>query len=236
MAAILLASALMPSLVWAAPASLASSIAEKQAQAADAQVQLEAMRVDLGNQLAELAKINAQVDAARQDIVASNNKLAELDASAQMRLEQLGSRAVQMYKSGGLSTLEVVLGSKSISDLVSRISFLVDMQERDTLVLADVRKTRAEIAYLKGQQEAQAQTLSDLQRQADAGRVQIETSMAKQQAYMKSLNSEIATLVRQQEAAKAAAAAASAAAASAAAAANGGANGPFIPATVISDS
>lgn len=128
-------------------------LSTRQARLDEFMAQLDALDREL--ELASEA-YNAAVD--RLSEMKSRVQLAEGDltntqSAYELQSQILGERAESLYKDGSLGAVEVLLGSKSVADLMSRIKFLNTIGIRD----ADIA------ASLKAQRELLQQQVSDLQ-------------------------------------------------------------------------
>jgi peptidoglycan hydrolase CwlO-like protein len=224
--------AVVPGVAHGAPASLDSQLSARRAEAAKVEVELTTLRVQLEKQYAAYDEVSEDLEAARQSVLESSSKVADLDVSIEQDATRLDARVVDIYKSGGFDDLEVLLGTRSIGDFIDRLTYMAIIQDNDARLLAGLRTTRGEAAMLQQEQQAREASLMTLRQEAAARQAAIESSVAKQEAIIRSLAGDIARIVREQEEAAAAAAAAAADA--------GPIDGsappvPFKPGTIISD-
>lgn len=220
-----------PSIGLAAP-PLQGRIDEKRAQAAEVEKRLGVLRTQLAAEMAAYDQASAQLEEARQAVLAVSAELEQLDLDIQIDQSRFDARMIEIYKSGGLDELELLLGIRSMGDFIDRIGILSVIQDNDARLLSGMRTTRGRVELLKQEQQAREAALITLRQQADARQKAVETSVGKQEALQRSVAGDIAALVREQEEA--------AAAAAAAAADNGAGQGQdppagFSPNTVISD-
>lgn len=117
----------------------------------------------------ELAKVTARRDTVAAQLAKTKKELAgvvgELDhAKAQLaRAEEdllkaeaaRDARAVNMYKSGRLGYLEVLLNAHRLSELVTRLHLFSLIVEQDTRVVQQVDALRAEVTAQKAELEQQ---------------------------------------------------------------------------------
>jgi len=227
-----LALACMPGLAVAAT-SLEAKLAAKQAEAAKVEKEMAALGAQLEIQLAEYEKASADLEEARQALLVTSAEIEQLDADIALDQMHFDERVVEIYKSGGLDELEVLLGTRSMGDFIERLSLMAIIQDNDARLLAGLRTTRGSSALLQQQQQQREADLIGLRQAAESRRLTIEASTATQERLMASIGADIAALVREQQAAAAAAAAAAAEAAGR----DGGSEPPvpFSPGTVISD-
>lgn len=225
-----------PPVASAAPVAQGSIDAQmkaKQAEAASIEAQLRELRTQLATQLEQYDRASTDLEIARQDLLITTARLEALDAQVTVDQARLEARAIVLYKTGELDALEALLGTSSMRDFIESMVFIVHIQDNDARLLSDLRTTRDESASLRAQQERREADLMALRLEAAARKAQIESSVAAQDALMRSIAGDIAKLVQEQEAAAAAAAAAAAEAASR----DGGSEPPvgFTPNTVISE-
>ena len=184
-------------LVAALPALADPSIRSKQAQAAQAFAKLSALqrslepaiqRYDLAK--LKLAHIQRDVRENRYEgRVARHNLAASQRAMAQ--------RLVSLYKSGQSSTLEVILGARSLDDMMSRLAAAKSVTSLDANVVGQVRhfrvalqRSRRQLASAKKEQDKLVVSLA-AQKRAIEGRI------AQQHSLLTSLHGEIARLEAQ---------------------------------------
>lgn len=128
----------------------------------------------------------------REGTVARHNLL--------MSQKVMAARLVALYKSGQTSTLEVILGAKSLDDMMSRLTAAKDVTSLDTNVITQVRhfraallKSKRQLASAKAQQGKLVISLAQQKRS-------IEGRIAGENRLYGSLRSEIAHLQAVQQA------------------------------------
>jgi cell wall-associated NlpC family hydrolase len=120
-------------------------------------------------------------------------------ARAQKTLQQ---RLVAVYTAGGSdSTLEVMLGSTSLDDLLSRIETQNSVSSQDTLVVKQVLRFRAQIKHQKALLTRAKAQQAQIVRQRAAERASIEQQLAQRRALLSSIRGQI-TQMRAAEAAR----------------------------------
>jgi peptidoglycan hydrolase CwlO-like protein len=102
---------------------------------------------------------------------------------------------VAIYTSGESdSTLDVLVGSRSLADLVEGLEAVARVSEQDTHVLGDVRKFRTQVqrrrAQLKHARARQAQLVAE----RAASKASIESRLADRQRMLSSIRTEIAQI------------------------------------------
>ena len=171
------------------------TIGQKRAQAQDVLNQIQAMDSQLERSIEAYNAANvrlAQIDADRKSnarhLVLASSSLA----NAQVNLEQ---RLVALYTGGQQSlVLEVLLGARSLDDLLSQLDNIEQVSQQDARVLHDVKAFRAEVrnrkARLERARHEQARNVAERASQKQA----VESQLARRQAMLASIKDEIAQL------------------------------------------
>lgn len=201
------ASALIATLVFGTSPipALAATSTELQAQLDQAQAesttyeqQTAAAFQELEDNQAKLEDTKAQISTTEEEI---SQKQAELDAAQ----STLSDRVSADYKAGGVSIVDLVVGSTSASDLVSRIYYANKVASSDAQAIQEVQSIQAELDQKKADlqtQQAQQQQLVDAS-QAKAAEVQ--QKQADHEAYVQSLSADVQQALAEEEAARKAA-------------------------------
>ena len=185
--------------------------------------------------LDQMAVIERQIEQQSEAYNAARNELATIDAELSTNTKHLAiakeslgtaqstiaSRLRALYVNGpGSGAVEVILGAKSLDDVLSRLDVVERVGSQDSQVLSDVKRFQKEV------RERHARLQSDRLRQADvvaareAAKRDVEAKLAEHQRLYESVKAEITRLQaqeRQRQALLAAQARARLAAASAAA-------------------
>jgi peptidoglycan DL-endopeptidase CwlO len=164
--------------------------------------------------MGQLQGLSDSLERARSQYVAATNQLAKIQrdlkenkrelhiAKHNLRASQrtIAQRLVALYNSDQQSTLEVVLGSTSLDDLITRMDNAKSVSQEDASVLAQVKQFRAAVKHghevLQHAHDAQARVVA----QRAAANHAIETKIVQQQQLYNSLKGEIAKLVAAQQA------------------------------------
>lgn len=157
--------------------SLESELEQVSSQRDQAAAELDATRE-------ELSRLGAQLDDTRA-------RLAQAERDLATAQDSLDRRAVNMYKSGGVTYLEVLLDTTRLSDLITRLDFLSFIVQQDARILREVKDLRAEVDAQRLDLEAQ-----------EAAAAQTERRQAEQTARLESLVSEQESKLSQVEEAR----------------------------------
>ena len=200
MATVLAVSLMVPGIALADP-----SAAEKQAEAQAALASLNSMQ----EKLSKAADAYDDALAAQKDAEAKRDDAqARIDeASAQIAdlQDRLGSRARSMYRSGGSSALDLLLGATSFRSFATNWDLLNSINESDAELVQQTKDLRAEVqeqeAVLAEQERIAAQKASEALRTKD----ETASTMAAMQSTYDNVSAEAAALVEQERAAQVAA-------------------------------
>lgn len=152
--------------------------------------QTDKMASALGKTEEQLAETQEKIDQTDQDIA---QKQSELDA----RQVELSKVVTDSYKHQS-SLLEILLGSRSMEQLVSNIYYADKVASYQQQVISEAKKTHDELLSLRDDLESQKDTL---QKVADEQRQQsqdYEASQAKQEAYVNSLSADVQEALAQE--------------------------------------
>ena len=195
-------SALAAGLALAPTTALADpSTEELQAQLEEARSQLAAMGDGLASLQDQLASQNEAVEATRGAIWEIEGKISDTQTQLDGKRTQLSGRMRSAYKGGASSTLDLLLGSSSVEELVSNVYYLDKANEADAQVISEVRELEGQLQQqkgdLEGQQAEQEEQLADTQRSLDSYQAEV----ASAQSYFNSLDAQVqASLAAEAEA------------------------------------
>lgn len=211
----------------AVPASAAPSKAAKLAQAQAVKGQIDQLNTRIG--IAEENWLEASSEHAK--LLAQTRAAARRETKAKRRIgvlsRHLGTRASDMYRTGPLGFLDVLLGAKSFDELSTTWDILNDLNRDDGKAIAEMKVAKAEAAAAHREFAAKERASKKQVAIMAASTASYRQDKAEKASKLKGIESEIDAI----EAAQVAAA--RAAAASAAASGGGGGGGGDWPAPTI---
>ncbi len=183
-------------LVLALPLHVAAAtLEEKQAEANRARQQIEAMKSESQQLASEYNKTLNEYEAVRAEAEANREELEKAQNDYKRARAILHNRLRSVYKSGDVSSVEVLLESTSLDDFLTRYDFFSYIGSRDFQLFDEVKRLREEISErqrsLEEQEARQRQVLGSV----NAKRQAMEASLQQQQAYLDSINKEILELL-----------------------------------------
>jgi cell wall-associated NlpC family hydrolase len=188
------------------------SIRSKKADIAAAQDRLVEIRLEASsaqaaynNVLYEMNQLNGQITRTTEDLRAAKKRLA-------VAKKALEDRAAQVYKSGNVAYMDVLVGVDNFSEFASRLNLWVRLLARERVEFLEVREARDELAARRDRLEAQREQRVAAVETAIAQGKRANEAEAQAEAYLNSLNAELRDEIRaaqDRQAAQARAAAAS---------------------------
>lgn len=212
------------SLVATPKTAFAETAAEKQAEAEAALADLNAMQETLDRLSAEYGEAIAAQQAAEENRDAAEKRISELNDEINDVQKRLGDRAREMYRSGGVSFLEILLGANSFEEFATSFDAVNKFNQSDADLIEKQRELKAEVEEQAAIYDEQAKVAAEKSAEAEKAAEQAQATVAQMQATYDSLSAEAAQLLEEERKAQEAAEAARAAAivAQSAAASNDG--------------
>ena len=172
-----------------------ASIASKQAQAQSVLGQIQSLDASMEHAIEAYNLANEKLKAIRRDLARNRVDLAIAKGNLRRSELALANRVVAIYTSGETdSTLDVLVGSRSLVEIVDGLEAVDRVSEQDTEVLGDVRSFRKQVqrrrAYLKNARARQAQLVAE----RAAHKASIEGQLAERRSMLSSIHSEIAAI------------------------------------------
>lgn len=208
------------------PSAFATPLADKRAEAARIKAQVEKLDEDLEIAAEEYNEARAQYESVTASVTANEARAAEVAAHQKTLQTNLSTRVASMYRQGPLAQLEVIFGASTFEEFATAIDVLRSVNEQEAAQVAELKTTTAELERLHAElaaQQAEAKAQSDVMK---ARKTEVEQQLGERNDLLSNVESEIAQILREQEAearrrAEAAAAAARAAARPAASSSSG---------------
>jgi cell wall-associated NlpC family hydrolase len=171
------------------------SVAAKQAQAQSVLGQIQGLDASLEHAIEAYNAANDKLKAIRADLAQNRIELKIASGNLKRSQQALAARMVAIYTSGEQdSTLDVLVGSRSLTELVDGLEAVNQVSEQDSTALGEVKKYGSEVrhkrALLKRAREQQAQLVAE----RAATKSSIEGRLAERRSLLSSIKSEIAQI------------------------------------------
>jgi peptidoglycan DL-endopeptidase CwlO len=169
-----------------------ASVATKQAEAQSVLAQIQSLDASLEHAIEAYNLANDRLRAIQADLRQNRVELKIASGNLKRSQKALAARVVAIYTSGETdSTLDVLVGSRSLGDLVDGLEAVSRVSEQDSQVLNDVRRFRKQVqrrrVSLKHAHERQAQLLAE----RAANKASIEGRLADRRGMLSSIRGEI---------------------------------------------
>jgi cell wall-associated NlpC family hydrolase len=182
-------------LVGTGPATADPSISSKRQQAQAILGQIQEMDSSLSHAIESYNLANIQLDQIDADLKSNGRHLVIARSSLGIAQTHIAKRLRALYINGDSGgAVEVILGARSLDDLLDRLDMAQAVGGQDAQVLQDVHRFRKEVetrrAKLKSDRARQAQVVAD----RAARKRSIESQLAERQRLLASVKDEIARM------------------------------------------
>ncbi len=182
-------------LLAAGAASADPGLKEKQEQAQAIIAQLEELDMSLAVTIESYNYANVELDRIDGDLETNARHLVTARKSLNVAQRRISERLRDLYVNGvGDSTLEVLLGSQSLDDIVARLDAIERVSSQDTRILAEVKQFRHEVQTRRANLKDARVEQADVVAERAAQRQSIESGLAERQQLLSSVKDEIAQL------------------------------------------
>jgi cell wall-associated NlpC family hydrolase len=173
----------------------AQTITSKRAQAEAIMAEVESMNADLAQTIEAYNYANIELDRIEGDLALNAKHLVAARKSLVVAQARIGERLRDLYVNGeGDSTLEVILGSSTLDDIIARLDAIERVSSQDSQILSSVKQYRKEVEARRANlQDARADQVRIVAEQA-AQKQSIESSIAEQNRLLESVKDEIAEM------------------------------------------
>jgi peptidoglycan DL-endopeptidase CwlO len=182
-------------LLAAGSASADSSISSKRAQAQEVLAKVQALQSNLEQASNAYAAAGEQLRQIDSDLVTNTKNLVAAKKSLTHSQAVIATRLRQLYIQGqGDSTLEVLLGSTSLEDIVTRLDAIQRVSHQDARILNDVKQYKKAVLNTRSRlQDARAKQVQVVQERA-AQKRSIEGQISEQNQLLASIKDQIQQL------------------------------------------
>ncbi len=173
----------------------AQTIESKRQQAEAILAQVDSMNHELEAKIEDWNYANVRLGEIERDLVTNAKHLKAARKSLGVANERISTRLVDLYVNGeGDSTLEVILGSSSLDDIIARLEAIERVSSQDAQILRTVKRYRKEVETRRATlQEARTSQVEIVAQQA-AQKQYIESQIAEQNSLLASVKDEIADM------------------------------------------
>lgn len=179
-----------------------SDLAGKQAKLDELEAQLDGLDRELAIASEAYNKALVDLDTLQRKLEETRSDLANAEVACAIQQDTLSERARDIYASGEFNVLEVLLGSKSVSDFVARIRFLQSIGVSDANIASALAAQRDQIARTAADLEAREASAKSLKFELDARRIEVALRIQEREALLSSAQTDLLALLETRAAAR----------------------------------
>ncbi len=138
--------------------------------------QINQIESDISKTQNDMASIQANINKTVNEIVQVEANLSKLQQEMTQQNESMNQRLRAMYMNGNTGTMEVLLGSSSITELMHNLDFIQRIYDNDADILAALQAQHNEVSAQKKQLETLKATLKQQQEQEAAKQAALKSS------------------------------------------------------------
>ena len=170
-------------------------MSSKQAQAQSVMAQIQALDGSLEHAVDAYNLANERLDAIRGDLHENRVNLRIAAENLSTAQKVLAGRMVAIYTTDQSdSTLDVLVGSRSLEDLLDGLETVSRVSEQDSDVLSDVTRFRADMRRARTRLRHARDRQAELVAERAAHKASIESKLSERQQMLSSIKSEIAAI------------------------------------------
>lgn len=168
-----------------------------EAEAARARLQDFADQAELARE--ELIEAAGKLERTRAEVVKTRQRLEDARRAKADAQDALADRVSGIYRNGGVQLVEVLLGTASFTEFLSRVEWLRRIGLSDAALVANVKAAVLEVETAQHALERREAEQVTLRRQAEIKAHDVERALTRQQAFVTDLDEDVARLVEQEE-------------------------------------
>ena len=182
------------------PAS-AQTVTSKREQAQAILADVQQLDADLERSVESFNYATIQLNKIDADLASNTRNLAAAKKSLGVAQARIQTRLRDLYVNGsGDSTLEVLLGARSLDDIITRLDAIERVSHQDAKVLTAVKKYRKEVETRRANLQRARADQADVVAQRAAERSSITSRIAEREQMLSSVRDEIAKLQAEERA------------------------------------
>ena len=197
----LVLAALAAGLLLAAVPASAQTVSSKREQAQAILAEVQQLDADLEQTIEAWHYANIELDKIDADLESNGRHLVAAKKSLVVAQKRIQKRLRDLYVNGsGDSTLEVLLGARSLDDVIARLDAIERVSSQDTRVLAAVKKYRNEVKTRRASLQSARADQASIVAERTAQKGSIESRLAERAQMLASVKDEISQLQAEERA------------------------------------
>lgn len=145
----------------------------------------------LNNLNAQVISLKGKIEVAEIDLRDIKADLKEAKETEQNQYDTMKKRIKYIYENGSQGYLEIILGSRSFSDLLNRVEYITKIQKYDNNLLEEYQKTKQLVAKKKTEQENKITDLKNMKAELAVEQAGVKKLVSKKTAQLKKKQSSI---------------------------------------------
>ena len=159
-----------------------------QAEKSETLKQVENLMSEISSYQNEIDQLDNQIFKLNNDIKDAENKLNQKQEDYKKEKELLEKRLVATYEAGETSYLDVLLSSKSLTDLISNYYLVTELTRNDKELMEKIKKEEEEIAKAKTTLENSKSELNNSKIAKQSKSTQLKQAKSQKDSYVSKLN------------------------------------------------
>ena len=179
---------------FAAGAGAAPTVSSKQAEAKQVLAQIQSLDANLEHAIESYNAAQIKLDGIQAELKVNERRLEVARSNFKRAQRFLAARLITLYTTGDESTLEVLLGSTSLDDLLDRVDTANRVSEQDARIVGEVRTFRTEVKKREAELARARQEQAQVVAQRAAQRSSIEGQLSERKRLLGTIKDEIAKI------------------------------------------
>jgi cell wall-associated NlpC family hydrolase len=182
-------------------AAASPEIRSKQEQAEAIVAQVQALEEEVGAAAERFNGANYRLQRLSNELKTTRVALTRARSDYRLAHDRAAARLVEMYVSDeSTSALEVILGARSLADLLDRLEASERIAEHDAALVEQLREYRAQVAAREKRLRRARSEQAELVHKRASERAAIEAKLAERERLLSSVRAEVERLKRQERA------------------------------------
>ena len=156
----------------------------------DVQQQVDELNNQISNYQTQIGELEYKISDLNTQIANAENKINEKQENYDKQQELLEKRLVATYESGETSFLDVLLSSRSLTDLISNYYMISEIAEADMNLMESIQNEKKEIEDAKVTLEENKKELDNSKAQKKSMSSQLQTEKNEKNQYVSQLSQE----------------------------------------------
>ena len=138
----------------------------------------------------EIASLNSQLDEINSNISDKEAEIEEKEKKIEETQELLKKRLIAMYKAGGISYLDVLLGSSNYLDMLSSYDVIKEIADADNELINKISTQKKELEDAKQELEEQKNQVASIKAEKDSKNAELNAKKSEKNEKYVQLSSE----------------------------------------------